>query len=188
MVGWSRSPRVILGMDDAVAPPRGTLRRATWMRIGFAALTLLAACGDEQNDRSSFLVADAATVRLVYRFNDSSVPPEYHRSYTLTADSLSANLVVDSYGDVLHDVIEPNVDAVWHRALGASADVAEAADVTTDGCAGGTSEELRMLDEGDVVLIDVHVDHCGTSAGPDLAAVVSELLALFDLDVLLATE
>jgi hypothetical protein len=54
----------------------------------------------------------------VDRFNDSSVPPEYHRRYTLTADAESAQLVVDSYGDVLHDVTEPNEGDRWLLATG----------------------------------------------------------------------
>ncbi len=44
-----------------------------------------------------------------------------------------------------------------------------------------------MLDDGDEALIDVFVDHCGSSAGPELDEAVAGELALFDLDELLAT-
>lgn len=43
-----------------------------------------------------------------------------------------------------------------------------------------------MLDDEDQALIDVFVDNCGSSAGPALDEVVGDMLALFDLDVLLA--
>ncbi|MEM8534742.1 MAG: hypothetical protein AAGF95_28130 [Chloroflexota bacterium] len=39
--------------------------------------------------------------RIEYRFRDSSVPPEYHRSYTIIATPQEATIVVDSYGDIL---------------------------------------------------------------------------------------
>jgi hypothetical protein len=38
---------------------------------------------------------------IVYRFGDASVPPQYHRSYTITVTAGQARVVVDSYGDVL---------------------------------------------------------------------------------------
>jgi hypothetical protein len=150
---------------------------------------LLAGCGDDdEGDGWRVFVVDPATATIVYRFNDASVPPEYHRSYTLTADAESVNLVVDSYGDVLHDVTEPNVDELWQDALGESQMLSTVTNVTTDGaCAGGTSEELRLLDDERQAVIDLFVDHCGSSAGPDLDEAVAGELALFDLDALLAT-
>ncbi|OIQ36541.1 MAG: hypothetical protein BM555_02500 [Crocinitomix sp. MedPE-SWsnd] len=39
--------------------------------------------------------------KIVYRFQDSSVPPQYHRSYEITISPTKINTVVDSYGDVL---------------------------------------------------------------------------------------
>ena len=153
-----------------------------------ATLALLAGCGDddEGNGWRAFVV-DPATATIVYRFNDASVPPEYHRSYTLTADAESVNLVVDSYGDVLHDVTEPNVDDVWQDALDMSQALSNTTEITSDACVGGTSEELRVLDDRDEAVIDVFVDHCGSSAGPELDEAVAGELALFDLDELLAT-
>ena len=148
----------------------------------------MAACGDDDSDGDGGADLDPATATLVYRFHDASVPPEYHRSYTLTADAESAHLVVDSYGDVLHDVTEPNDADRWQRVLDASQALSNDTDVTTEACAGGTSEELQVLDGQDQAVIDVFVDHCGSSDGPDLDGVVAEVLALFDLDALLATE
>jgi hypothetical protein len=160
--------------------------RARWAIVGVTAVALIAACGDDDGGGGGNDV-DPATATLVYQFHDASVPPEYHRSYTLTADAESAHLVVDSYGDVLHDVTEPNDGERWERVLEESQTLANVTDVADQGCAGGTSEELRVLDGEDQAVIDVLVDHCGSSSGPDLAEVVTELLALFDLDELLAT-
>lgn len=41
--------------------------------------------------------------KIVYSFKDSSVPPQYHRSYTITVTSGQAHIVVDSYGEILAD-------------------------------------------------------------------------------------
>jgi hypothetical protein len=147
-----------------------------------AALALLTTCGDDSDGTS----VDPETASLVYEFHDSSVPPEFHRSYTLTADATSANLVVDSYGDVLHDVTEPMDSAVWEETVQAAAQLEDGSDTTSEGCAGGTSEELHLRD-ADREVIDVFVDHCGADAGDDLGAVVGEVLAMFDLEDLLAT-
>ena len=93
--------------------------------------------------------------------------------------------MVDSYGDVLHDVTEPNMDDVWQDPRQVAGAV-ERQRRHVGGCAGGTSEELRVLDDGDEAVIDVFVDHCGSS-GPELDEAVAGELALFDLDELLAT-
>ena len=170
----------------SASPGRHAARGATCRIVAVVALAQLVACGDSDQSRDDEVVLDPATATLVYRFNDASVPPEYHRSYTLTADAASANLIVDSYGDVLHDVTEQIEDDVWQRTLDAAAALSNVTDVTSEGCAGGTSEEIRVLDDDDQALIDVEVDHCGASAGPPLAEAVGDVLALFDLDQLLA--
>lgn len=112
-------------------------------------------------------------------------------------DELEAECV-DEVGDrwvVLIDHDRDQVDEhhrngtpIWQSALDASEGLSSVPDVTSDGCAGGTSEELRVLDAQDQPVIDVFVDQCSSSPGPDLRAVVADLLALFDLDAMLATE
>jgi hypothetical protein len=41
--------------------------------------------------------------KIVYSFKDASVPPQYHRSYTITVTRDQIHIVVDSYGDILAD-------------------------------------------------------------------------------------
>jgi hypothetical protein len=52
---------------------------------------------------------------VTLRFRDSSVPPEYHRSYVLTVSEGQVHVVVDSYGDVLHDVTKPLPNDDWAK-------------------------------------------------------------------------
>lgn len=41
--------------------------------------------------------------KIVYHFKDASVPPQYHRSYTITITRQIVHIIVDSYGDIVAD-------------------------------------------------------------------------------------
>lgn len=47
---------------------------------------------------------DKPVTRIVFAYKDAAVPPQYHRSYTITVTREQVHLIVDSYGDVLADV------------------------------------------------------------------------------------
>ncbi len=38
---------------------------------------------------------------IVYEFGDSSVPPQYHRSFVISVTDGNASVVVNSYGEIL---------------------------------------------------------------------------------------
>lgn len=40
--------------------------------------------------------------KIIYRFRDASVPPQYHRSYTISVTASEATVVVNSYGKQLN--------------------------------------------------------------------------------------
>jgi len=61
---------------------------------------------------------DPGTTRVVVAFDDSSVPPQYHRSYRITVRDRKAHVVVDSYGTVLHDETVTIAAADWDRFVG----------------------------------------------------------------------
>ncbi|MEO0396263.1 MAG: hypothetical protein AAF243_09815 [Cyanobacteria bacterium P01_A01_bin.137] len=42
--------------------------------------------------------------KIVYRFRDASVPPQYHRSYTISVTASEANVVVNSYSTQLNEL------------------------------------------------------------------------------------
>ena len=41
------------------------------------------------------------TNKVEYRYGDSSLPPDYHRSYTITITEDKKTISIDSYGKVL---------------------------------------------------------------------------------------
>jgi hypothetical protein len=56
---------------------------------------LLGACAQEADD-SGATDLDPASAMVEYRYNDSSVPPEYHRSYTITVREGEARMATDA--------------------------------------------------------------------------------------------
>ena len=161
--------------------------------VAVVAVLVLGACAGEADDVGASGL-DPASATIDYRFGDSSVPPEYHRSYTITVQDGEARMVVDSYGDVLHDVTETVDDATWADLL----DRVAALEVRDPGrsseCDGGTSRELRATDaehpESDPSVL-VHAEVCGGEGGDDadaIDAVIEPVLGLFDAEELLATD
>ena len=99
---------------------------------------------------------------IVYRFGDASVPPQYHRSYTITVTAGQARVVVDSYGDVLaeqayeitREEFEGIVRSLSRHRIG-RAELGE-----DEGCTGGTTETISYSD-GVNELFSGSVYHCG---------------------------
>ncbi len=119
---------------------------------------LLAGCASEGAAPVQGLPASAI---VTYAFHDSSVPPAYHRSESLTVTASEAHLVIDSYGDILADERVPTPSEVW-QALGSTLPsvqdlVAEPAD---DGCTGGTGIDL-VIASADETVVDVRPQFCG---------------------------
>lgn len=154
---------------------------------------LLPACAGETGD-SVIGGLDPATAVVEYRYSDTSVPPEFHRSYTLTVRDGEARVVVDVYGDELHDVTEPVSDTDWRalldrvERLGAGIGRGDA-DI---GCDGGTGRSLLVTDADhgdDAPALDASVYVCngGERQAEMLEDVVGPVLERFDMSTLLAT-
>jgi hypothetical protein len=108
--------------------------------------------------------------KIVYHFEDASVPPQYHRSYTITVTPDSVKIVVNSYGEILADrgyktsndqfleVVQSLVmNDIRRQPLGEN-----------KGCTGGTGEGLSYWDEtGEIFSASVY--HCGGRDSGDLA-------------------
>lgn len=125
-----------------------------------------------------------------YRFFDSSVPPPFHRSFTLEVRPDSARLVVDSYGDVLRDVRLLLDAAAWDRCATAASSLAELVGGDfDDGYTGGTADRLVVRDHDGEVIVNRFESHRGIDpADSPLRAAVAGVLARFDLDRLCSTE
>ena len=101
------------------------------------------------------------TATVVYQFHDSSVPPPYHRSYTLNFDRNQVRIVVDSYGDVLADRTAPMTEAAWTTVSNnfpaiRNVSVREPA----EGCVGGTGFGVKVSTGGETTF-SLHASVCG---------------------------
>ena len=48
-------------------------------------------------------MSNSGITEIAYHFADASVPPDYHRSYSITVTAAAVRIVVDSYGEILAD-------------------------------------------------------------------------------------
>lgn len=125
-----------------------------------ACLLLVAGCSAAQEADVTGLPDDAT---VVYAFGDSSVPPAYHRSVTLTVTAAEARIVVDSYGDVLADESTATPSAVWQQ-LGDTLPALQGIVIEgpRDGCVGGTSLQVTVTTP-DAELLRLDPEFCGGS-------------------------
>lgn len=78
------------------------------------------------------------------RFVDASVPPEYHRSYTIIAAADSASVKVDVYGTVIaSDSTKPSAEA-WRTIVEAATRLPETQSADDADVSGQSSHELTL--------------------------------------------
>jgi len=101
--------------------------------------------------------------QIIYSFGDSSVPPQYHRSYTITATPENIRIVVDSYGNILADTTYQ----MTKESFGSLVDNFNESKIISikkvddqDGCTGGTSKYIKIY-EGDKIIFDGYAYFCG---------------------------
>ena len=121
---------------------------------------LVTGCASADSGAVSGLPADAV---VSYAYHDSSVPPQYHRSESLTVTEGEAHLVIDSYGEVLADERVPTPAEVWDT-LGSTLPSVQELEVqpADDGCTGGTGMDL-VIALGDQNLVELRPQFCGGS-------------------------
>ena len=106
--------------------------------------------------------------RIVYHFQDASVPPQYHRSYTITVTREHAHIIVDSYGDILAeesiDIAEQVIDDLA-RDIEIYQIKRQKRKSDTMEYTGGTSKSLTVYSEGILVLDGTVYDYRGRFEG-----------------------
>lgn len=152
--------------------------------VGAATLALaLTGCGSRPADGQDVLPSrfEPSTTEVELRYTDSSVPPEYHRSYLLTVRQGAVHVVVDSYGDVLHDVTKTVPLAQWRAFVrdlpGTLGDLPMRGEAES-GCTGGTTSELTVTETGERTFHAL-VENCSSDGNAAVATGLDELLAPF---------
>lgn len=119
---------------------------------------------------------------LIFHFQDASVPPEYHRSYTLTFEENKTHLIVDSYGDVITDTLlnlsEEDTQKIF--SLIDKYNIKNKPKNNDDkGCTGGTGISIKYGLDKDV-FCDGYAYFCGGTAEGDLHGDISS----FEKDII----
>lgn len=143
--------------------PSGIDLAQDWQQAGAdMSWTVASTCqpmpGDAGNDG-----ALPANARIEYRFTDASIPPEYHRSYTLVVTRQETRISVDSYGDLLFEGMVPTTTQAWQDlSLGYPA-IAELSSPPEGSCTGDTRASVEVTDAGTTVL-DLSASSCEDAA------------------------
>lgn len=145
------------------------------MIIFFATLIPLGSCQQSHLGGSSSKEYKEAT-RITFEFHDSSVPPEYHRSTTLTVTPTTLRYTVDSYGDIIKDTSITITEEKFKQCIDAiSTHKMRSCDMgKDDGCTGGTGHSLTVMKDSEV-LLKGSIYHCG---GGDYGTLCGDYKAL----------
>ncbi len=107
-------------------------------------------------------MTNAKIIEITYHFGDASVPPEYHRSYTITVTADKVGIVVDSYGKILADkryeITNKQFNDIKNSLKRNKVRNCTLGD--DEGCSGGTTERISFSD-GENEIFSGSVYHCG---------------------------
>ncbi len=98
---------------------------------------------------------------VIYSFQDASVPPEYHRSYSITINKNQAAIEVDSYGDILAKDEFQFSEGQFEDLISTinEAQLKECESNNEAQCTGSTGE-LISIKEGEKEVYHQYLDHC----------------------------
>lgn len=131
--------------------------------IFFLALCTMVAGIDACNNNDGENTMTQTTIKeITYHFGDATVPPNYHRSYTVTITADKVKIVVDSYGDILVEE-EYKITAQQFDDIQRSLERNNIRNCTLgddEGCTGGTSESISYVNDTNETFSGT-VYHCG---------------------------
>jgi hypothetical protein len=123
---------------------------------------------------------DPASTSIEVRYTDSSVPPEYHRSWTLTGDDRRATAEVDSYGEIVARERATMPASLWQDLMEPLREIAGMSDVAPDdGCDGGTAIAVTVRQAGDPQTTSV--ERCGDEGAEEMDQILGLLAPVTDL-------
>jgi hypothetical protein len=122
-------------------------------------VTGIDACGNHDGEHK---MSQTTIKEITYHFGDASVPPNYHRSYTITVTADSVKIAVDSYGDILaeeeYEITSKQFDDI-QRSLERN-NIRNCTLGDDEGCTGGTSESISYVNNKNEIFSG-SVYHCG---------------------------
>lgn len=89
--------------------------------------------------------------KIVYRFRDSSVPPPYHRSYSVTVTPEGSNHIVTDYSDELSNTTEKLKDGAWDELVKMAQDLQDPGAYSARGATGTTGSTIYIYWKGELI-------------------------------------
>ena len=117
-----------------------------------------------------------------YKYKDSSVPPPFHRSYSIILINDTIQLSIDSYGDILAEKEYPLPENAFDtiKQLIQEYDISlRKVEVKNDGCTGGTSESISFLGHKEDENFSGRIYYCGSKQYGTLAGDVKSFSTAF---------
>ena len=130
-------------------------------------------------------------ITISYGYQDASVPPEYHRSYTIILTNENYRFQVDSYGEIIKDtlIILTNQKERVQQALEAfkKHKIKNIKNKSEDlGCSGGNGEFIEITKDGQDFFHGSNYYCAGKTLGNlsgDISSFVNELKKGIDTEV-----
>lgn len=123
--------------------------------------------------------------KIEYRFQDASVPPEYHRSYTWIIKQGKIQYILDSYGTILKDTTIEISDFKWEQCKTAFLKCGIKNQKSTEsnqGCSGGTRVTIRTwLNGKEIFLGSKYI--CGGRTEGNLAGDTDKFLLNIEMGI-----
>jgi hypothetical protein len=123
-------------------------------------VTVLINCaGMKSNNQPS---GSGQITKIVYDFGDASVPPPYHRSYTITLTGDSISKHVHSYSETISNVSKPVTNEQFASVVKIIDDCkfTNGKEKENTACTGGVSETVSIYSQDERVYYG-SVYHCG---------------------------
>lgn len=105
--------------------------------------------------------------RITYKYGDSSLPPDYHRSYDIVVDADSVCVTIHSYGTTLLHRSYSNSAGKFTQFLERlqECEIGTMTVIPDRGCTGGTTDFLELGDIDGKTLYSASVYHCDGAHG-----------------------
>ena len=134
----------------------------------FVAVLLNLFAGESCREEAKLVVKNAE--EIVYQFNAGPLPPEYQRNFTVTLNKVNAKLRFQAYGKKPTEKTVKTGDVKFKEImeLAGKAEIRKDGEKKNDGCTGGTSESLKILDVKRTVTFSGYFYHCGGTDYGDL--------------------
>lgn len=89
--------------------------------------------------------------QIDYHYQDSSVPPPYHKSYTIEVTAKQSHKVVSGYSDVLSEDNYPITSVQWEQLVQQSAKLQKEGSYEALGATGTSGNTIELIKDGKVI-------------------------------------